>query len=195
MANPAFDYLRKHKDVSPDTEALIVKMISKKYPGISTNELITIFEIGVTGQYGKFLHADAQHIFSWIKQYRESQSKGAGYLTTSLLPADIKPTSGSYPTKMEDWCREINKCYHAFLQGVSCDNFMYEIYDRMVLDGKMNIGDLKRFTQKDYPHYESDDLMWKDVNQAKQKAVARFFKVLKEYGKNEVYFIYEKELI
>ncbi len=43
--NPAFDYLRQFKKVSDEAEELVMKVIKKRYPEISLNELVNIFEL------------------------------------------------------------------------------------------------------------------------------------------------------
>ncbi len=47
--NPAFEYLRQFKKVSDESEELVMKVVKKRYPEISLNELVNIFEQGITG--------------------------------------------------------------------------------------------------------------------------------------------------
>ncbi len=42
--NPAFEYLRQFKKVSDESEELVMKVVKKRYPEISLNELVNIFE-------------------------------------------------------------------------------------------------------------------------------------------------------
>ena len=53
MNNPAFEYLRQFKKVSDESEELVMKVVKKRYPEISLNELVNIFEQGITGDFGK----------------------------------------------------------------------------------------------------------------------------------------------
>ncbi len=42
--NPAFEYLRQFKKVSDESEELVMKVVKKRYPEISLNELVNILD-------------------------------------------------------------------------------------------------------------------------------------------------------
>jgi len=42
MINQAFEYLRQFKKVTNETEQLVIKVLKKRYPEISMNELVRL---------------------------------------------------------------------------------------------------------------------------------------------------------
>ena len=88
MNNPAFELIRRHKDVSPETEALVLKQIRNK---CSTTELITIFENGISGKYGKLYSADTQTLVGWVDRFvKEKMSETHETLGVMKLYIDGK---------------------------------------------------------------------------------------------------------
>jgi hypothetical protein len=71
--NPAFEYLRQFKKVSDEAEELVMKVIKKRYPEISLNELVNIFEQGITGDFGKVYSADPETLLDWVRTYTKRQ--------------------------------------------------------------------------------------------------------------------------
>ncbi len=67
MNNPAFEYLRQFKKVSDESEELVMKVVKKRYPEISLNELVNIFEQGITGDFGKVYSADPETLLDFLK--------------------------------------------------------------------------------------------------------------------------------
>lgn len=175
--NPAFELLKKYKKVEPDTETLVLKRIRGR---ISQDELITIFEKGVTGEYGKFIVADPQTLLSWVNQYESGKSTTKNYLASGLLDPDMKITSHAYPSKSEDWHREANKCLVAFMNGVNPSNFHPHVYDRMMLDGKIEFNAYKKYT---------NGFTDEDYKIARQKVLGDVFGSYRAKGWNSVYIV------
>lgn len=171
--NPAFELLRKYKKVEPDTEDLVMK---KTRGRVTQDELITIFEKGVTGDYGKFVVADPQTILGWINAHLNSKTVGSGYLATGLLAV----TTPSWETV--DWDKEANKCFVAFLNKVSHEHFHHCVYDRMMIDGKFNVNDYMK-------HFVETGNTEKDVQRAKRLSLKEKFTYYKSMGFNSVYLI------
>ena len=49
MSNAAFDYLRTFKQVSEETEDLVIRKIRTRYPELTMKQVIECFENGVCG--------------------------------------------------------------------------------------------------------------------------------------------------
>lgn len=170
--NPAFEFLRRHKQVSDETETLVMK----RCVGISQNDLLTIFENGISGQYGKVYSLDPQTLLSWVSEFKKGRESPKNYLSSGLLPVD-------YPTRdVVDWDKEANKCFTAFLNGVSEANFNPGVYDRMVVDGKIKLNAYMEFFT------DSGDTA-KQVIVAKQRVLRNVFITYKSNGWATVYFI------
>lgn len=175
--NPAFELLKKYKKVDPDTEGLVLKRIKGR---VSQDDLITIFEKGVAGEYGKFIVADPQTILSWVNQFETGKNSASNYLHAGLLPTNTKMTAHKYPTKAEEWHMEANKCYNAYLSGVDPSNFHPHVYDRMMLDGKIK--------QNDYlKHYNGNDE--EQIKEAKQTILREVFNSYRSKNYSYVYLI------
>lgn len=171
--NPAFEFLRKHKQVTDETEALVMKRVKGR---LSSSELFSVFENGITGQYGKVYSLDAQTLVGWVAEFLRGKESPKNYLSSGLLPVD-------YPTwEVVDWDKEANKCFTAFLNGVSEANFNPGVYDRMMVDGKIKLNAYMEFFT------DSGDTA-KQVIAAKQRVLRNVFLTYKSNGWTTVYFI------
>lgn len=173
--NPAFELLRKYKKVDSETESLVLKRIKGT---ISQDDLLTIFEKGVAGEYGKFIVADPQTLLGWVNQFKASKNKPSNYLSSGLLDPSTAITSVNYPQKTEDWCREANKCFTAFLNGVTVFNFHPHVYDRMMLDGKITANAYKKYLT---------GIDENAVEKAKQSFLKEVFSAYRQKGWTKVY--------
>ncbi len=176
MNNPAFEYLRQFKKVSDETEELVIKFVKKKYPEISVNELVTIFENGIAGEFGKIYSADPETLLDWIRKHTIKKGSERSYYETPLLTKDITIYHHLYPTRADDWLKEVNKAFTAYLNGVSVYEMHEHIYDRLMVDGKIEMNS--------YIKYLVDS-----VEQAKQKYLKDYFEYCKRQGLNQIYFI------
>lgn len=179
--NYAFVFLRNHKNVEPTVEELVCK---KSRGRINEQDMLTCFENGIGGQYGKIYSLDAATLLSWIDKFIDSRNKSANYLDAGLLDHNIKITDYlKYPGNTEDWIKEANKCYTAFLNGVKESNFHPHVYDRMMLDGKIKMN----------AYMEKIELCIQDeqsrIKDAKQKVLAEIFKRYRQMDFKYVYFI------
>lgn len=173
ITNPAFEFLRKHKQVSEETETLVMKKVRGR---VTQDELFTVFENGITGQYGKIYSLDPQTLMTWVETYSKGKNSSKNYLSTGLEPVTT-PTWENI-----EWDKEANKCFTAFLNGVSETYFHPAVYDRMMLDGKIKINAyIKYFTETGNHPY--------DVQTAKQKILRDTFWGYKSTGWTFVYFI------
>lgn len=176
MNNPAFDYLRQFKKINDDTEALVTKFIKKKYPELGMKELVTIFENGIAGEYGKIYSMDPETILDWIKKHITNKGQQRSYYETPLLAADVSMYDNRYPEKQDDWNKEVNKAFTAYLNGVSTTEMHPHIYDRLMVDGKIPLNAyLKHYTN--------------DVTLAKQKILNEYFANCKQKSFTYIYFI------
>lgn len=171
--NPAFALLRKYKQCDPDTENLVMKKFKNR---VSQDDLITIFEKGVSGEYGRFIQADPQTLIGWISKFLGAKNNSENYLSAGLLSVDHPAWDNI------EWNKEVNKCYTAFLNGVHESNFHPAIYDWMLLDGRIELNAyLKHFKET------GDEPM--DIRKAKQTVIRNLFLTYKSNGWNTVYFI------
>jgi len=179
LTNSSFEYLREFKTVEPATEELVSRKLNKRY---SQEILLSIFEKGISGEYGKVVNIEPQTIFSWVKQYEAAKNNGVNYLETPLLDPYVRIDSNSYPTKDEEWRREADKCFNAFLNGVSAQNFHSHIYDRMMLDGKIQLNAYKQ-------HFKNTGNEELDLMTAKQRLLHVVFSDYKNKGYTTAYLI------
>lgn len=180
--NIAFDFLRTFKDVSEETEKLVMKTIKYKYPDLTIDNLRDIFEKGISGEYGKVYKLDPDILLGWVKENYKRVKTGDNYLATPLLNPDEPVTGVNYPSKVEDWMKEANKAYMYFLNGVAETYIHPHIYDRMMLDGKIAINS--------YLHYYKEDAeVFNNVKKAKQLVLRDIFFNYKRNGYNTVYFV------
>lgn len=167
----AFDYLRQFKEVDPETE----RLVKKKTYGIPESQLLDIFERGISGDFGKVYKCDPQTILGWVADWRKGQDRKENYLSTGLLD----PSKKHFDLKNEDWMREANKCFTAFLSGTSEQAFHPGVYDRMMLDGKIQLNACMKYLGKGYQDSE--------VISAKQKVLRDVFLTYKSNGWSKVY--------
>lgn len=173
----AFELLRSFKEVSPETERLVLAIVRRQHSMLTINELIKIFENGITGQYGKVYTLDPQTILSWIEKYEASKNDSKNYRDTPLYPVNRNGEEVS----MDGWRKEANKCYTAFLNGVSHEYFHAHVYDRMLLDDKIKPNSYKK-------HCKDQSDIW-EVNKAQRMILRDIFLDYKDRGYAEVYFI------
>lgn len=176
IVNPAFEFLRRHKEVKPDVETLVLKKIRGQ---INTESLLEVFENGIAGKYGKIYSLDAATLMSWIDTHKEQKNSVKNYLHTGLINANEPVTGSNYPSGLDSWLKEVNKCYNAFLNGVSAEYFHPHVYDRLMLDAKILFGTSMKFF----------DNKKENITEAKQKAVSEYFNGCKKRGWTQIYFI------
>ncbi len=80
------------------------------------------------------------------------------------------------PEKIGGWNKEVNKGYTAFLNGVSTKEMHPHIYDRLMVDGKIQLNA--------YLKYYKDK-----VDEAKQMILHDYFQEQKKKGFTYIYFI------
>jgi hypothetical protein len=176
MINQAFEYLRQFKKVTNETEQLVIKVLKKRYPEISMNELVAIFESGISGDFGKIYNLDPETIIDWVRSYNNKKGQKRSYYETPLLTYDISIYDQRYPEKQEDWNKEVNKSYTAYLNGVSTRQMHPHIYDRLMVDGKIQMNAYLKYYQD-------------KVDEAKQMILNDYFQEQKKKGFSYIYFI------
>ena len=174
--NPAFEYLRQFKKVSDESEELVMKVVKKRYPEISLNELVNIFEQGITGDFGKVYSADPETLLDWVRTYTNRKGQQRSYYETPILTPDVTIYDQRYPEKQEDWNKEVNKGYTAYLNGVSTKEMHPHIYDRLMVDGKIQMNAYLKYYQD-------------KVDEAKQMILNDYFQEQKKKGFSYIYFI------
>jgi hypothetical protein len=181
----AFDYLRQFHEVDEPTQKLVIK----KTFGLKESELLTIFEKGISGEFGKVYKADPQTILGWVDKYQATKNSNKNYLESGLVNP-LEPVTGmNYPQSTEQWHKEANKALLSFLNGVSESNFHPHIYDRMMLDGKIEPGVSAKYYNGPDPTNENLDLVSIELGKAKQKILRDVFLSYKSRGWTTVYFI------
>lgn len=178
--NSAFELLRGFKEVSEETEKLVSAIMRRKYPDLTIRELTQVFENGIAGDYGKIYQLDPQTLLAWIEKYWKNKTAPKNYLETGLLNPSASLYHRDYPQKAEQWHKEINKCYRAFLNGVKEENFHPHCYDRMMLDDKIKLNSYREF----YKGLEQEE-----IDKAKQKIIKNLFTEYQQKGYTFVYFI------
>jgi len=189
MNNPAFEFLRQYKQVSEATEELVTKTLKRKFPNITYSQLTDIFELGISGEYGKVYSIDPQTLLDWVSEYMRKQSNPASYLEQPLLDNTIKITDKEYPTSQGDWEKEVNKHYNAYLRGVNCLYFHPHVFDRLVIDGKLHHHEFqKQMSQQELEYYQNGEYEKSNIRLAKQKGIAEYFAHRKSLGHHSIYF-------
>jgi len=166
IPNPAFEHLRKFKPVSADTEELCMR----KFRGLKNSDLLEAFENGISGRYGKVYSLDPQTIIGWVDQHKK---KNTVYLDKGLLD----PNKNYFELGVDDWIKEANKCYIAYLNGTGEACFHPGVYDRMMLDRKIEINACAKYLNDDFSN----------VTEAKQKVLRDKFGWMRSHGWNDVY--------
>lgn len=175
LKNEAFELLRTFKDCSEDTERLVVSIIRKKFSWLTSKELYSVFQSGIAGDYGKVYSLDPETLLSWVKKFQKEKDETKNYLDSPLIPIS------THHGENINWLKEANKCYKAFLNGVSEEYFHPAVYDRMMLDDKIKMNSyLKKLLGQGEPE---------DIRIAKQKILKDVFTEYKSRGLTFVYFI------
>lgn len=184
ITHPAFELLRKHKEVKPEVENLVLKQNKGR---VSTSEMLEIFENGISGKYGKLYSADAQTLMGWVNEYLKEKNSPKNYLVAPLCDVNMP----SWETW--DWAAETNKCYHAFLNGVSCDYYHPCVYDNLMLENKIEAESYNKYYKIPPDANPEDKFEWDkiiiEVNKAKQKVLRDVFTRFKGYGFNDIFTI------
>ena len=180
MNNPAFEYLRQFKEVKAATEELVLKTLKRKYYDITIDDLTNAFELGLTGEFGKVYSADPQCLIGWVDEYMNKRKTKGSYFDEGLLDNTIGITDRRYPTRMEDWLKEANKCYNAFLKGIDVTNMHPHVYDRLVMDRKIHRDALDKYLPDD--NYNRND-----IRAAKYKVLREYFEYAKSQGQDKIY--------
>lgn len=175
--NTAFEFLREHKDVKPEVENLVMKKIRGR---VSNHELLTIFEDGISGKYGKVYSLDAQTLIDWVNKAQAAKNRSGAVLDSNLLDPSTPVSSINYPLTAVEWFRETNKAFTAYLSGLS--GWHPHIYHHLVMDGKLPIKSMKKYTPKEYPLCPQSD-----IDKAMQLAVRDYFAECKSNGWHIVY--------
>lgn len=179
----AFDLLKEHYDVDNSVQDFVMKRLRGS---VTNSELLTVIENGVSGQYGKIYKPDAQTILGWVEKYQRNKNSNTNYLTSPLAPVEMNHN------EIWNWSQEANKCFNAYISGVSETDFHPAVYDNMVLDGKLKLGDYEKYYKIPFdahPDLPSWNEEIKKVNQAKQKVLRDIFSQYKSRGYQTVYFI------
>ena len=180
MTNPAFEYLRQFKEVKPATEELVLKTLKRKYYDITIDDLTNAFELGLTGEFGKVYSADPQCLIGWVDEYMNKQKKKSSYYEEALLDNTIGITDRTYPTRIDEWMKEVNKCYTAYLKGVSVFDFHPHVYDTLVMDRKID----RDYFEKYLPNKEYQPA---DIRKSKHLSIKDFFEYSKSQGQDKIY--------
>jgi hypothetical protein len=181
MTNPAFEYLRLFKEVKPVTEDLVLKTLKRKYPNMTFDELTNAFELGLTGEFGKVYSADPQCLIGWVDEYMNKNKSKRSYYEDALLDNTIGITDRRYPTRTEEWLKEVNKCYTAYLKGVSTTEMHPHVYDTLVMDRKVE----RDYFEKYLPNKEYHPA---DIRKAKHQSMKDFFEWAKSLGNDKIYY-------
>ena len=176
MSNAAFDYLRSFKQVSEETEDLVIRKIRKLYPELTMKQVIECFENGLCGDYGEYYTLDPRTLLSWISKFTNNNSQNNKYLNQPLINPTLKITDIGYPTSPEQWMRETNKAYVSYLNNGDVTLFHPDIYDRLSLDQRIDRDACTFYIAKNY-----------HVPYAKQTAVGNYFNSCKFNGIGLIY--------
>jgi hypothetical protein len=183
--NPAFEYLRQFKPVGPETETLVLK---KTRGTVSSAELMTIFENGMAGQYGKVYQLDPPTLMGWVDKYLTGKEKSANYLSSPLMDPTEPVTSIKYPRNQDEWKRETNKAYHAYLNGVSHDAIHPHLYHHLVCDNRIQHNDMSRRMPKGYADkWDPEQGETDEMKRAYRASITHYFAKCKSYGWSQIY--------
>jgi len=184
MFDPAFLYLRKFNDVSAETEDLVCKRISGR---VSSSELIKCFENGIAGEYGKVYKADPETIMMWVKKFINNKVSAKNYLDSGLIPVSV---NGVYVSDLTDWMKETNKCYMAFVSGVSEEYFHHYVYKCLVTDDRIKKEDYQRYYKFNPFEFEQNGFVeTEEMKSAMRKSVRDYFANCKAKGFDKIYFV------
>ena len=175
--NTAFEFLREHKDVKPEVENLVMKKIRGR---VTSHELLTIFEDGISGKYGKVYSLDAQTLIDWVNKAQAAKNRSGAVLDSNLLDPSTPVSSINYPLTAVEWFRQTNKAFTAYLSGLS--GWHPHIYHHLVMDGKLPIKSMQKYSPKEYPLCPQSD-----IDKAMQLSVRDYFAECKNKGFTYIY--------
>jgi len=178
MSNAAFDYLRTFKQVSEETEDLVIRKIRTRYPELTMKQVIECFENGICGDYGDYYSLDPRTLLSWISKFTQNNSQNDKYLNQPLVNPNLQIKDIGYPSTPEQWMKETNKAYSIYLKNEDVTLFHPDIYDRLSLDQRIGLNDCTKYIEQNY-----------HIPFAKQTAVSDYFKKCKENGLLKIYSI------
>lgn len=187
-------FISRFKSVDGAAEQIdfLAKFIPKDFPTLTVSDFSEIVSNGMVGKYGEVIKIEPQVFFKWIRKWQADQKRSVDYLKTPLLPINWPARSN------EDWFKETNKCYDAFLRGLSHENFHHCVYDRLVIDGFISTGSYVTFYNRAFDYTETKDRVqnevlfnkqYDEIARAKREVLKRFFAHLKAGGRTYVYFI------
>jgi hypothetical protein len=176
MNNPAFEFLRQFKQVSDATEELVTKTLKRKFPELTLEQLIEAFELGIIGDYGKVYSIDPQTLMSWVYEYMNARANPVNYLAQPLLDNTIGHTDKGYPIDRTSWEKEANKCYQAYLNGVSVFEFHPHVYDRLMMDNRVECN-----------YFERHMAATQSIRKSKQISIGEYFEHMRAQGNDKIY--------
>jgi hypothetical protein len=109
------------------------------------------------------------------------RSSKKSYYEDALLDNTIGITDRRYPTKTEQWLKEVNKCYTAYLKGLSTTEMHPHVYDTLVMDKKIE----RDYFEKYLPNKEYNPI---DIRKAKHLSMRDFFEWAKSVGNDKIYY-------
>ena len=177
--NTAFEFLREHKDVKPEVENLVMKKIRGR---VTNHELLTIFEDGISGKYGKVYSLDAATLIGWVNQYQGAKNKANSFVDGNLLNPATPVNSINYPLTAKEWFMETNKAFTSYLSGVHESNWHPHIYHHLVMDGRITFGAMKKYTPENYPLCSESE-----INKSMQLCIRDYFAECKSKGYTYIY--------
>ena len=178
MNNPAFEFLRQFKPVTDATEELVTKTIKRKFPEITLEQLIEVFENGIVGEYGKIFTIDPETLMRWVYEYMAKTNQLHNYLNKPLLDNKIKLTDPRFPSSPREWQKETNRCFQAYIKGVNVYEFHPYVYDKLVLDNRLPVAYFERYISAPEPL---------QIRKGKQQSIGDYFEHMKTSGATEIY--------
>ncbi len=179
--NTAFEFLRQHKEVRQEVESLVLR---KMYYTATEGEMLAAFENGISGKYGKIYTLDAQTLIKWINNFKNEGKEGDLWINSTMIGADIGQHHKDYPLTNKQWNQQVNRAYMAHKSGLNERLFHPDLYSYLVLDDKIKLGSLKKYTPPEYPECSDEE-----IKAAMRKVVKDFFI---ECDKRGMQFIYSK---
>ena len=137
---------------------------------------MNIFELGISGEFGKVYSADPETLIGWVQEYQKKSNNKKSYYESGLAHPSLTILSDGYPSGLDDWHKEVNKAFTKWLGGTGCDNFHPHIYDRLMIDNKIKMNSYKKYFNGTT-----------NVDTAKQLCISDFFLIAKQYGLTQIY--------
>lgn len=181
MTNPAFDYLRQFKDVKSSVEDLVLKTLKRKYANITIEDLTNAFDLGLTGEFGKIYSVDSECIIKWVDEYMSKRTDKRSYYDQPLLDKNTKISDRKYPQKADEWIKEVNKSYTAYLKGYSVYNMHPDLYFGLSFNDRIHYSYY-------YKYLPDAEYRPEDIARAKQTAIAEFFEASKQNGQDKIFY-------